>query len=127
MSGGGAIFSSMGVSPEEAVSRLRERLSNRSPEDLRAEASAKALLPALASALRNAGARRVVLFGSLATGLFHHGSDIDLAVIGLTEVELARLEHELTLRAGRAVELSNLETAPRALRESINRFGVSLL
>ena len=117
----------MGVSPEEAVSRLCERLSNRSPEDLRAEASAKALLPAFASALQSAGAQRVVLSGSLTSGLFGQESDIDLAVAGLTEAELARLEHDLTLRAGRPVELANLDAVPQPLRESIARFGVPLL
>lgn len=116
----------MGLNPIDAVNRLRERLNHRSPEDLSAEAHAKELVPELARALKSAGATRVVLFGSLAAGLFRHGSDIDLAVAGLTEHDLARFEHEFTLRAHRRVDLENLECAPEALRESIDRFGVEL-
>jgi len=45
---------------------------------------AKDLLPALVGLLvRDWGARRVVLFGSLATGGFRASSDIDLVVEGL--------------------------------------------
>lgn len=106
--------------------RLHERLTHRPPEDLAAEAAAKALVPELAGALKAAGARRVVLFGSLALGLFRPSSDIDLAVAGLTESALARLERELTLLAGRSVELANLDSAPPPLRESIERFGIEI-
>jgi len=101
-------------------------LAQRSPEDLAEEAAAKALVPELARVLRAAGARRVVLFGSLAYGLFRCSSDIDLAVAGLTEGALARLERELTLLAGRPVELANLDSAPPPLRESIDRFGIEI-
>jgi uncharacterized protein len=106
---------------------LSERLAHRPPEDLAAEAAAKALVPELARALRAAGARRVVLFGSLAYGLFRSSSDIDLAVAGLSEGALARLESELTLLAGRSVELANLDSAPPPLKESIDRFGIEIV
>lgn len=105
---------------------MSERLANRPPEDLAAEAAAKALVPELAQALRAAGAKRVVLFGSLALGLFRRNSDIDLAVAGLTERALARLERDLTLLAGRDVELANLDFASPSLKESIDRFGVEI-
>jgi predicted nucleotidyltransferase len=114
------------VDPAEAVRALRERLGHRALEDLRAEAAAKAIAPDLAKALRRAGATRVVLFGSLVDGSFRRSSDIDLAVAGLSEPTLARLERELTLLAGRSVELANLELMPTPLRESIDRFGVEL-
>ena len=116
----------MSLNPVDAVNRLRERLSQRSPEDLSAEASAKALLPELARALRSAGAKRVVLFGSLADGLFRSGSDIDLAVAGLTDRTLAGFEHEFTILARRPVEIANLDSAAESLRKSIERFGVEL-
>jgi len=105
---------------------LSERLAHRPPEDLAAEAAAKALVPELARALRAAGARRVVLFGSLALGVFRSSSDIDLAVAGLTEGVLARFERELTVLAGRSVELANLDSAPPPLKESIDRFGIEI-
>jgi predicted nucleotidyltransferase len=114
------------VDPTEAVRALRERLGRRPPEDLRAEAAAKAIAPDLARSLRRAGATRVVLFGSMVDASFRSGSDIDLAVAGLTEPILARLERELTLLAGRSVELANLELMPAPLRASIERFGVEL-
>ncbi len=114
------------MDPIQAVRALRERLGHRPPEDLRAEAAAKGIAPDLAKALRRAGATRVVLFGSLIDGSFRQHSDIDLAVGGLTEPVLARLERELTLLAGRSVELANLEFMPAPLRASIERFGVEL-
>ena len=83
-------------------------------------------MPSLVVALKKAGATRVVLFGSLATGLFRRRSDIDLAVSGLTEQALAGFEHEFTIMARRPVELANLESMPESLRESIDRFGVEL-
>lgn len=116
----------MSVSPSDAVRRLRERLEHRSKEELSAEASAKALLPVFADALKAAGANRVVLFGSLADGLFRQGSDIDLAVAGLTEGVLARFEHRFTILAHRRVELANLDILPQSLRERIDRFGQEL-
>jgi predicted nucleotidyltransferase len=117
----------VGVTPEDAVRRLRERLNHRSAEDLAAETSANALLPILSRALKEAGAKRVVLFGSLANGLFRQGSDIDLAVAGLTEQALARFEHEFTLIAHRPVELANLDSMPQLLRDSVDRFGREML
>jgi predicted nucleotidyltransferase len=107
---------------------LSERLAHRPPEDLAAEAAAKALVPEFARALRAAGAKRVFLFGSLAQGLFRsRSSDIDLAVAGLSERALARFEREFTLRAGRSVELANLDSTSPALKESIDRFGVEIV
>jgi predicted nucleotidyltransferase len=114
------------VSPEEAVQHLNGRLSHRLPEDVQAEAAARGVVPLLVGALRDAGARRVVLFGSLARGLFRRDSDIDLAVSGLSERTLARLERELTLIAHRSVELANLELASPEMRESIKLQGVEL-
>jgi predicted nucleotidyltransferase len=114
------------VSPEEAVRHLNERLSHRPSEDMEAEAAARGVVPALVSALQEAGAQRVVLFGSLARGSFRKNSDIDLAVSGLPERALAKLEHELTLVAHRPVELTNLELASPAMRESIRIQGIEL-
>jgi predicted nucleotidyltransferase len=114
------------VNPADAVRRLAERLSHRSTEDVLAEASAKALVMDLARTLKGAGANRVVLFGSLVDGQFRRGSDIDLAVAGLTERDLARFEHDFTVLARRRVDLANLEFAPDSLRETIERFGLDL-
>jgi len=116
----------MSVTPRAAVDRLRERLSHRAAEDLEAEASAKALMPDFACVLREAGAKRVVLFGSLAGGLFRRNSDIDIAVAGLPEQVLARYEQDFSLRAGRTVELANIDLMPAALRDRIDSSGQEL-
>ena len=116
----------MSVSARQARERLSQRLHRRSREDIEADAAARALLPVLTKTLNDAGATRVVLFGSLATELFRAHSDIDLAVGGLTERRLAGLERELTLRAGRPVELANLEAMSSCLRDQIGRFGQEL-
>jgi predicted nucleotidyltransferase len=86
-----------------------------------------ALVNDLARRLKRAGAERVVLFGSLADGRFTRGSDIDLAVSGLSERALARLEHEFTILAGRPVELANLGSMPESLLRNVNRFGSVLV
>jgi len=67
-----------------------------------------------------------VLFGSLALGTFRAGSDIDLAVSGLMERDLARRERELTSLAGVAVELINLDIASAGIRQHIEHFGRDL-
>lgn len=41
-------------------------------------------LKVCANEIKNLGAKKVILFGSLATGRFRKGSDIDIAVEGLT-------------------------------------------
>jgi predicted nucleotidyltransferase len=86
---------------------------------------AKAKLPWIAQRLREEGATRVVLFGSLPGGWFGEASDIDLAVEGLTERELGALEREFSA-TGFAVELVGLSDAPPALRERIETSGVEL-
>lgn len=116
----------MGVSAKEAAHRLAQRLGERSVEDRTAEFNAKALLPGLARALKAAGATRIVLFGSLASGLFRSQSDIDIAVAGLPESTLARLERELTLEAHRPIELANLDAMPGPLRERVGQLGRDL-
>src|SRR5690349_7971460 len=116
----------MSVTPEEAVRHLRERLGRRSKDDLAAEASARSMLPGLTAALREAGAKRIVLFGSLTNGLFRANSDIDLGVVGIPERVLAKLERELSVRAHRRVELANLESLAPALSERIEQSGQEL-
>jgi predicted nucleotidyltransferase len=114
------------VRPEDAVERLRARLENRADEDLRAEIDAKEVARALAARLRAQGATRVVLFGSLALGTFRARSDIDLAVAGLSERVLARLEREFAAVTDRAVDLLNLDISPPHMRRHVERFGREL-
>ena len=69
------------------------------------------------------GARRVVLFGSLAWGEPDERADIDLAVAGLDPARLMRAQGELLLAAPCAVDLLLLEDAPPELSARIAREG----
>lgn len=116
----------MSVSPADAVRHLNERLEHRPKSDLAAEAAAKSLLPSFVQRLKREGARRIVLFGSLADGYFSQESDIDLAVSGLSERTLAWFEREFTVMAQRPVEIANLDAIPASLRERIQQSGQEL-
>lgn len=86
-------------------------------------------LQARISALaKNAGAHRVVLFGSRARGDNHPRSDIDLAVWGLTFSQSRRLAGELEeLPTLLKFDLVNVgpDTSPKLI-ENIKREGVIL-
>lgn len=81
-----------------------------------------------AEQLRRLGARRVVLFGSLARGYgFGDNSDVDLAVEDLpagTYWQAWRLAEEVL--GGLQVDLIALERASGPLRRAIERDGVEL-
>ena len=74
------------------------------------------------------GARRVVLFGSLAhAAWFTPDSDVDLAVEGLTAQDYWqawRLLEEMI--SDRSVDLVDVDTAGESLRQAIERYGVEL-
>jgi len=74
------------------------------------------------------GARRVVLFGSLAhAAWFTPDSDVDLAVEGLTSDvywQAWRLVEEVI--GDRPVDLIEIETAGESLRRAIQRYGIDL-
>ena len=65
--------------PHVAYQRLVRMFADRRASDEAAAAAVRAQLPRVAGLLvEKFGARRVVLFGSLASGLFHHArSDVD--------------------------------------------------
>lgn len=74
------------------------------------------------------GARRVVLFGSLAhAAWFSSDSDVDLAIEGLVGDAYWQawrwLEEKIS---DRHVDLVELETAKESLRRSIRRYGIEL-
>jgi predicted nucleotidyltransferase len=74
------------------------------------------------------GARRVVLFGSLAHEAWcMPDSDVDLAVEGLTAEgfwQAWRLAEELI--SDRPVDLIDIETVGESMRRAINRHGIEL-
>ena len=74
------------------------------------------------------GARRVILFGSLAHGAwFHPDSDVDLAVEGLEDSaywDAWGLAEKII--NDRNVDVIDLATASRSLKKAIERYGVEL-
>ena len=74
------------------------------------------------------GVRRVILFGSLATGSwFHPRSDIDLAVEGLNREEYWRADCRLEgVADGFEIDLVDLHAAPPSLKEAVRRDGVEI-
>lgn len=85
-------------------------------------------LDAIVKHLTDRGARSVFLFGSLAWGGFHAGSDIDIAVEGLpVDASVYRIAAELDpIAAPFRVELVPLEDASEGLREKILHRGERL-
>jgi predicted nucleotidyltransferase len=80
-----------------------------------------------AQLLRDCGARRVWLFGSLARGRQpDFRSDVDLAVEGLPGEQYFRLVSELQSLVCSPVDLVEMERAPAALRDRILAEGVVL-
>ncbi len=76
------------------------------------------------SVLRQKGARRVWLFGSLSRGGYPHGnSDVDLAVEGLPAENLMRTLLELEDALGAPVDLVRLEEASDSLVHRIHLEG----
>lgn len=77
------------------------------------------------------GAKRVVLFGSLAkylrgAGEFTERSDIDLAVEGLPKEEYFRVLSEINRLSEFEVDLIDLEGCPAFLRNLIEREGMEI-
>jgi predicted nucleotidyltransferase len=88
----------------------------------------RAVVPELAYLLRSRGARRVRLFGSLATGAEPHaGTDVDLCVEGLDDSAIADATSALEAMAGARVDLVRWESATERLRRRVDRDGVELV
>ena len=111
--------------PHVAYQRLVRMFAERRAADEAAIAAVRAELPRVVTLLvEKFGARRVVLFGSLASGLFHHAqSDVDLAVEGLSFAALAAAEGEVQPILDRKVDLVPIEAASRDLLEELATRG----
>ncbi len=122
-----ATIASMSVAPRTASKTLVERAARareRRESDARA---ARERAQVIAEALRDRhGATAVYLFGSVAWGGFHEGSDIDLAVVGLTARALALAAADAEAIAERPITLLDLDEAPVSLSRRIREEGVRL-
>ena len=97
----------------------RERKQEKSRAEL-----ALAALPGAIEVLKKYGARRVILFGSLARGnRFRSDSDIDLAVEGVKPEDFLRAYADLMLTMDWPVDLKPLEEIKGFLKEMISKRG----
>jgi predicted nucleotidyltransferase len=112
------------VTPTDTARHLRHLVAER---HRRAAGRARRLrqgLPAAAQLLGEIyGARRVVLFGSLATGSVSETSDVDLAVEGLPGPRYFAALSDLMALLACPVDLIRIEEAPESLRQRIAAEG----
>jgi predicted nucleotidyltransferase len=118
----------MAVSVDDVARRLRRNAARREAEADARAATLRARLPAAAEILRDAGAVRVWLFGSLAPmpgseKRFGPGSDVDLAVEGLPRSRYFDALAQVTEVMGVRVDLVDLASAPPSLRERVLTTG----
>lgn len=107
------------MSADRYVAHQR-RLAAQEAERRRAiSTSIRARLPAVVQALVALGARRVLVFGSVARGDATDESDLDLAVEGLPPAEYFEAMARAAAAAGRPVDLVRLEEARPTLRDRI--------
>jgi predicted nucleotidyltransferase len=116
----------MTVSAHDAAASLhvRERDLVRQVEER--AASLRALFPEAAQCLRGMGATEVWAFGSLVVGDAHGGSDVDLAVAGLSADGYATALGVMSRLFPADVHLVRMERASASLTERIRREGKSL-
>jgi len=69
--------------------------------------------------LRRHGAKKIVLYGSVARGDFKPDSDIDLSVEGIPDDRYFRALAECLMRAQRRFNLTDLKTAKGYFRDRI--------
>lgn len=118
-----------GWKPYIEAARRRPAPPEPTPAERRERARLLARVREAAEALKaRFEVRRVVLFGSLAhEAWFVPDSDVDLAVEGLAGSDYWRawrLVEEVI--SDRLVDLIEIETAGKSLREAIERYGVEL-
>lgn len=114
----------MPLTPQEFRAHLHRRLAATQEEDERVAADLRARLPQAVRTIEAAlGPRRIVLYGSLATGLFRAArSDVDLAVAGLGEEAPEELGAALRALFGRRVDLVDPAlVAPHVQRDIAER------
>ena len=103
--------------------RTRQRLEEQSR---RAVALRERALAAARQIARRYGARRIWLFGSLAWGEAHSGSDVDLLVEGLASAEWSAATACAEEICGVPVDLVRVEEAPASLAERVRTEGILL-
>ena len=111
------------------AARLRPAPAELTPAEQREREQILVRIREAAAVLKSRfGARRVVLFGSLAhAAWFAPDSDVDLAVEGLVGEDYWQAWREIeAIVKDRPVDLIEVEMAGESLRRAIERYGVEL-
>ncbi len=110
-----------GVDLTSYVEGWRQRIAEEDAARSVRESRLRALAQAAVAPLLASGARRVVLFGSVAEGTTTEASDIDLAVEGLPaeKLEEARARVAQVLQGRSAFDLVRVEDVGQAVRQAI--------
>ena len=116
----------MATTPFETASLVNGRAEARRRASAERARTISARLPAAASLLKKAGASKVWLFGSLATGAFDLESDVDLAAQDLPRSDYFNALAELRTLLGCPVDLVRIEEAPAPLAERVLTDGKPL-
>ena len=104
---------------EETLSLLHEREARKWTMGLQRATRIRTRLQDARQLLCERGASRVRVFGSLATGGFSEGSDVDLAVWDLPPRSQFRCMADLATLLDATVDLILWEDAPQSLRDRI--------
>jgi predicted nucleotidyltransferase len=108
----------------EYIETWRRRFAAQEEEARALALQARQALPHAIAILKNHGAKRIILFGSLCReGRFHHGSDIDLAVEGIPMKKFFRAAADLMMELDWPVDLKPLEEVDDFFRETIFKNG----
>ncbi len=102
---------------------LEERIRARQQSATALAQARLAKLPRAVALLRGLGGDRVWLFGSLAEGAAHEGSDVDLMVSGLPSAVRTNAWLELEELFGGSVDLVPEEAASRPFRDAVQLRG----
>lgn len=102
----------------------RKRFQEQAEKDKKRAKLAKKALPEAVKILRQHGAKRVILFGSLCSGRkFRSHSDIDLVVEGIAKTDFCRAYADLIMALNWRIDLKPLEELDLAFKESILERG----
>lgn len=104
----------------------RRRFARYRQEDRARSRAARGSLGRAVEILKEYGATRVLLFGSLASGQFTSRSDIDLAVEGVPADKLTRVFADLMMALDFSVDLKPLEEVDPSFREVVLAKGILL-
>jgi len=102
----------------------RQRFQERFEDDKKRVELAKAELAKAIEILKQHGAKRIILFGSLREGhRFQDRSDIDLAEEGIAKQDFCRAYADLIMALNWRIDLKPLEEIEHSFKESILQRG----